>query len=206
MENMTRIEGRAWTMGKRSRYRDGLTVAQYFESVAWYQYALYGKEGEEYDSNKWGRIINKIIHTMRKGAALSIDRALFMIERAQDSRYARTSYDRIVKACKSDSTDSSALSVMYTLTNNDTIESPELGYLAEENAREWVYETFSKMSEEKREAIRAERDHIGIDAMVRDTLDDSAKVNAWRVYFHRRAGYGKRLHIADLLYITFKYI
>ena len=122
------------------------------------------------------------------------------------SRYARTSYDRIVKACKDDSTDESALSVMYTLTNNDTFESPELGYIAEENAREWVKETLGKMPEDKRNALRAERDTIGIEKMVRETLDDPVKVNAWRVYFHRRAGYGKRLHIADLLYITFKYI
>ena len=121
MENMTRIEGRAWAMNKRSRYRDGLTVGQYFESVAWYQYALYGKEGEEYDAEKWRRIVNKIIRNMRKGAALSIDKALYWIERAQDSRYARTSYDRIVSACKRDSTDNGALSVMYTLTQNVTI-------------------------------------------------------------------------------------
>ena len=206
MEAMTMKEGRAWAMSKRSKYREGITVGQYFESVAWYQYALYKREGEEYDAEKWGRIINKIIRSMRKGAALTIDGALRIIERAQDSRYSRASYDRIVKACKSDSNDAGALSVMYTLTNNDNIESPELGYLAEENAREWVQSTFAKMSEEKRNAIRAERDKIGLDNMVRDTLDDPVKVNAWRVYFHRRAGYGKRLHIADLLYITFKYI
>ena len=143
---------------------------------------------------------------MRKGAALSIDRALYIIERAQDSRYSKTSYDRIVKACASDSNDTSALSVMYTLTNNDTIESPDLGYIAEENARAWVQDTLAKMPADKRRAIRAERDRIGIANMVRDTLDDPDKVNAWRVYFYRRAGYGKRLHIADLLYITFKYI
>ena len=206
MEAMTRIEGREWAMARRSKYRDGLTVGQYFDAVAWYQYALYGKDGEEYSAEKWGRIVNKIIRNMRKGMALSIDGALRIIERAQDSRYSKTSYDRIVKACKDDSEDANALSVMYTLTNNDTIESPELGYLAEENAREWVQETLGKMPADKRKALRAERDKLGIDNMVRDTLDDPVKVNAWRVYFHRRAGYGKRLHIADLLYITFKYI
>ena len=174
--------------------------------MAWYQYALYGKDGEDYDANKWCAIIGAIIKRLKRGQALTIDSALRIIERAQDSRYSRTSYDRIVSACKSDSTYASALSVMYTLTNNDNIESPELGYIAQENAREWVEETLTKMPAEKRERIRAERDKIGIDAMLRNTLDDTAKVNAWRVYFHRRAGYGKRLHIADLLYIAFKYL
>lgn len=194
-------------LARASKYRDGLTVDQYFDSVAWYQYALYGKESEEYNAEKWRAIIGAIIKRLKRGQALTIDSALRIIERAQDSRYSRTSYDRIVSACKRDSEDNDgALSVMYTLTQNDTIESPELGYLAQENAWEWVQETLAKMPADKREAIRAERDKMGLDAMVRDTLDDPAKVNAWRVYFHRRAGYGKRLHIADLLYIVFKYI
>ena len=193
-------------LARSSKYRDGLTVGQYYDAVSWYQYALYGKDGEDYDASKWNAIVGAIIKRLKRGQALTIDSALRIIERAQDSRYSRTSYARIVSACKHDSTDESALSVMYTLTNNDNIESPELGYLAEENAREWVESTIAKMPEEKRKAIRAERDAIGIENMVRYTLDDSDKVNAWRVYFHRRAGYGKRLHIADLLYITFKYI
>lgn len=193
-------------LARASKYRDGLTVGEYFEAVSWYQYALYGKDDEGYDASKWRAIVGAIIKRLKKGQALTIDSALRIIERAQDSRYSRASYDRIVSACKRDSTDDGALSVMYTLTQNDNIESPELGYLVQENAREWAEETLAKMPADKREAIRAERDKIGIDNMVRDTLEDPAKVNSWRVYFHRRAGYGKRLHIADLLYITFKYI
>ena len=193
-------------LARASKYRSGSTVGQYFDAVAWYQYALYGKDGEEYNADKWRAIVGTIVKRLKKGQALTIDSALRFIEWAQDSRYSRTSYDRIVAACKNDSQDAGALAVMYTLTSNGDIESPELGYLAAENAREWVEETFAKMPIDKREKIRAERDKIGIDNMVRDTLDDSDKVNAWRVYFHRRAGYGKRLHIADLLYITFKYI
>lgn len=204
--NMTTMKEREAVLARSSKYRDGLTVGQYYDAVSWYQYALYGKDDESYDAEKWHAIVGAIIKRLKRGQALTIDSALRIIERAQDSRYSRTSYDRIVSACKSDSTDNGALAVMYTLTSNDTIESPELGYLAQENAREWVESTLEKMPAEKRARIRAERDQKGIDAMVRDTLDDPAKVNAWRVYFHRRAGYGKRLHIADLLYIVFKYI
>ena len=193
-------------LARSSKYRSGLTVGQYFDSVSWYQYALYGKDGEDYNADKWRAIVGAIIKRLKRGQALTIDGALRIIERAQDSRYSRTAYDRIVSACKSDSDDASAITVMYTLTNNDNIESPELGYIAAESAREWVEETLAKMPAAKRAAIRAERYKIGVNAMIRDTLDDPVKVNAWRVYFHRRAGYGKRLHIADLLYIVFKYI
>ena len=204
--NMTTMKEREAVLARSSKYREGLTVRQYFDAVSWYQYALYGKDGEDYDADKWNAIVGAIIKRLKRGQALTIDNALRIIERAQDSRYSRTSYDRIVSACKRDSTDAGAISVMYTLTQNDNIESPALGYIAQENAREWVEETLAKMPEEKRARIRAERDKIGINNMVRETLYDPAKVNAWRVYFHRRAGYGKRLHIADLLYITFKYI
>lgn len=206
MEAMTRKEGREWAMARRSKYRDGLTVGEYFNAVAWYQYALYGRDGEEYNADKWSRIVGAIIRRMRKGEALSIDRALYIIERAQDSRYARTSYDRIVKACKSDSNDAGALSVMYTLTNNDDIESPELGYIAEENARDFVKDCFAKSPAEKVQAMREARDKHGLDGIVRQELEDTARVNAWRVFFHRRAGYAKRLHLSDLIYLVYKYI
>jgi hypothetical protein len=206
MEAMSKKEGRAWAMARKSKYRDGLTVGEYLEAVAWYQYALYKREGEEYDADKWGRIVGAIIRRMRKGDALSIDRALYIIDRAQDSRYARTSYDRLVKACKADSEDASALQVLYTMTCNDTIESPELGYIADENARDFVKDCFAKSPAEKVQAMRAERDTHGLEGIVRQELEDPARVNSWRVFFHRRAGYAKRLHLSDLIYLVYKYI
>ena len=202
-------------MARKSKDYPG-TIACKLDAIAWYQYALYCKEGEAYNADKWARIVMSIVRKVKKSdsgynSAASIDAALTVIQRAQDARFTRKAYDKVRKAIalsvtgQSDAVPIGVMKVLYTLTCETEQKPVDEEVLARAEVSDIMNGIYARLSDRKVRAFKAIVKARGIDGSCKYILSDTARKAAF-VKMIQRSGECKGAAIEDIVYCFFKYL
>lgn len=192
------------------------TIGLKLDALAWYQFALYGRDDETYDADKWARIIMSIVRKVKKSdsdyaSASTIDAALTVIQRAQDARFARKAYDKVKKAIALTATDrpeeipSSVMRVLYTLTCETEQRPVDAEVLASAEVSDIMQGIYASLSERKIKAFQAIVKARGIDGSCKYILADTSRRAAFTKLI-QRSGACKGASIEDIAYCFFKYL
>lgn len=202
-------------MARKSKDYPG-TIACKLDAIAWYQFALYGKDDELYNAEKWARIVMAIVRKVKKSdsdynSAASIDEALTVIQRAQDSRFARKAYDKVRKAIaltvtgQSDVVPIGVMKVLYTLTCEAEQIPVDEEVLARSEVSDIMNGIYSSLSDRKMRAFRSIVKARGLDGSCKYILSDTSRRAAFTKLI-QRAGTCKGAAIEDIVYCFFKYL
>ena len=202
-------------MARKSKDYPG-TIACKLDSIAWYQYALYGKDDELYNAEKWARIVMAIVRKVKKSdsdynSAATIDAALTVIQRAQDSRFSRKAYDKVRKAValtvtgQSDVIPVGVMKVLYTLTSEAEQIPVDEEVIARSEVSDIMHGIYDSLSERKIRAFRAIVKARGINGSCKYILSDTSRRAAFTKLI-QRAGTCKGASIEDIAYCFFKYL
>lgn len=192
------------------------TIGLKLDSIAWYQYALYGRDNEAYDADKWARIIMSIVRKVKKSdsdyaSASTIDAALTVIQRAQDARFSRKAYDKVRKAValtaksQPEEISASVMKVLYTLTCEIEQRPVDDEVLARSEVSDIMQGIYASLSERKVKAFRSIVKARGIDGSCKYILSDTSRRAAFTKLI-QRAGTCKGAAIDDIVYCFFKYL
>lgn len=202
-------------MARKSKDYPG-TIALKLDATAWYQYALYGKDDELYNADKWARIVMSIVRKVKRSdsdynSASSIDAALTVIQRAQDARFARKAYDKVRKAIaltaagQSDVVPVGVMKVLYTLTCEAEQTPVDTEVIARSEVSDIMNGIYYSLSDRKLRAFRALVKARGVNGSCKYILSDTSR----RVAFTKliqRAGTCKGASLEDIVYCFFKYL
>lgn len=192
------------------------TIGLKLDATAWYQYALYGRDDEAYDADKWARIVMSIVRKVKKSdsdyaSAATIDAALTVIQRAQDARFSRKAYDKVRKAValtatsQADVVPAGVMKVLYTLTCETEQRPVDEEVLARSEVSDIMQGIYASLSERKVKAFRSIVKARGLDGACKYILTDTSRRAAF-VKLIQRSGACKGAALDNIVYCFFKYL
>lgn len=203
-------------MMKSSRDYPG-TIGLKLEAIAWYQYALYGHADETYDADKWTRIVLSIVRKVKKSdsdyaSAATIDAALTVIQRAQDSRYCRKAYGKIGKAIalmamnRQDEIPEGIVATLYSIAYKTSEDSPEGEILAREEVRDMMLDAYGTLSDRTRARLAHIAETMGPVKGSKYILETDARRASFKMLCRRAGLKFPHASLDDIAYCFMKYI
>ena len=192
------------------------TIGEKLPSLAWYQYAMYKDENEEYDADKWTRIVLSIVRRIKRGdgiqSASTIDAALSVVSRAQDSRYCRKAYGKIGKAIalmamnRQDEVPEGVVATLYSIAYKTSEDAPEGEVLAREEVREMMLSAYGTLSDRTRARLTHIAETMGAVKGSKYILETDARRASFKMLARRAGLVFPRASLEDVAYCFLKYI